>query len=217
MTVIPLSPKVFKGAIVALDPFNPLASVIIFQYNPDQLSRSLTPMGQVDPKLPVGVQRLTGPPKETISLKVTINAADQLESSSKIATEAGIYPQLAAMEMLLYPKSSLVIANTILASLGTMEIQPPEAPLTLFIYGLKRVVPVRLTSYSVTEQYHDPSLNPIVADATLSLQVLSYLDFQKSQKGYYVFLAYQIVKEAMATIGSANNVAKAGAGALNLM
>lgn len=217
MSVIPLSPKVFKGAIVALDPFNPLASVIIFQYNPEQLTRSLTPLGQKDPKIPVGVQRLTGPPKETISLKVTINAADQLETGKGIATEVGIYPQLAAMEMLLYPKSSLVLANTALAALGTMEIQPPEAPLTLFIYGLKRVVPVRMTSYSVTEQYHDASLNPIVADASLSLDVLTYLDFQRSQKGYYIFLSYQVVKETMATIGSLNNLASAGAGVLNLL
>jgi len=217
MTVIPMSPKVFKGAIVALDPFNPLASVIIFQYNPEQLTRTLTPLGQATPKIPVGVQRLTGPPKETISLKVTINATDQLEVANPIATRVGIYPQLAAMEMLLYPKSSLVIANTALAALGTMEIQPPEAPLTLFIYGLKRVVPVRMTSYSVTEQYHDPSLNPIIAEASLTLDVLTYLDFQKSQKGYYIFLAYQVVKEAMATVGSANNLASAGLDVLNLM
>ncbi len=43
MTSFPGSPKVLKGAIIGIDIFNPLASVVVFQYNPGQISRSLDP------------------------------------------------------------------------------------------------------------------------------------------------------------------------------
>ena len=91
------------------------------------------------------VLRLKGAPVETINLEVEIDATDQLETGSSLAISQGIYPQLAALEMLIYPKSALVIANTALLALGTIEVAPPMAPLTLFIWGSKRVLPVRLT------------------------------------------------------------------------
>lgn len=216
MSAIPNQPRVMKGAILALDPFNPIASVIIFQYNPAELTRTLTPVAQTDPQTAVGTLRLSGPPQESISLKVMINAADQLDAGDAVATRAGIYPQLAALEMLLYPKSTLVIANRVLAALGTLEIEPPQAPLTIFVWGIKRVVPVRLKTYSVTEQYHDANLNPIVAEASLGLDVLSYADFLPTQKGYYLFLAHQVMKEAMATIGSLQNLSSVANGQVKL-
>ena len=95
----------------------------------------------------------------------------------------GISPQLSALEMLLYPKSALVIANTVLLAAGTIEIVPPEAPFTLFIWGAKRVLPVRLTSFTITEQAYDPSLNPIRATVNLGMQVLNYSDFPVSHPG----------------------------------
>jgi len=216
MSSFPASPRLIKGAIVALDSFNPLASIVIFQYNPAELTRTLTPKGSGDDKTPIGTQRLTGPPKESITLRVTIDAANQLQQGDRQAATMGIYPQLAALEMLLYPKSSLVLANTALAALGTLELEPPVPPLTLFIWGEKRVVPVTLSSYSVTEQYHDPNLNPIVAEANLTLDVLSYADFLSSQRGYYVFLAHQVVKEAMATLGSINNIGDVAGGNIRI-
>lgn len=202
--------RLTKGAIVALDPFNPLASVIIFQYNPAELTRSLTPPATPSATAPVGAQRLTGPPTEKISLKVTINAEEQMPLVGA-ATGGTVYPQLAALEMLMYPKSVLVIKNSVLAAMGTMEVQPPEAPLTLFIWGFRRVMPVMVESYSVTEQYHDNNLNPLIADADLQLKVLTYQNFTRRQVGYYTFLSYQIVKEAMATVASVSNIAATGA------
>ena len=214
MSSFSASPRLIKGALVSLDSFNPLASIIIFQYNPAELTRTLKPRTKPDDKTPIGTQRLTGPPNESIKLRVTIDAANQLEQGE--GEKFGIYPQLAALEMLLYPKSALVLANAALAALGTMELEPPVPPLTLFIWGEKRVVPVSLSGYSVTEQYHDPNLNPIVADAELSLDVLSYADFLSNQRGYYVFLAHQVVKETMATIGSVNNLADVAGGKLRI-
>jgi len=200
------SPKLIKGAIVGVDLFNPLASVIIFQYNPDTLTRTLQPqmsMGEGDRS---EVTRLKGPPIETIKLDVEIDATDQLDQGNSLTTSLGIYPQLSALEMLIYPKSALVIANTILLAVGTIEVLPSTAPFTLFIWGAKRVLPVRINDFSITEESYDVNLNPIRAKASLGLRVLSYQDFSVTNPGYHLFLAHQIVKEAMATIGSVNNI-----------
>ncbi len=207
MTTFPRSPRLVKGAIVGIDPFNPLASVIVFQYNPKTMTRRLqasTPQGDGARS---EVLRLSGAPVENIDLKVEIDATDQLEAGDAQAESLGIYPQLSALEMLLYPKSAQVILNTALLAVGTIEIVPPAAPFTLFIWGLKRVVPVRLESFSIEEQEYDPSLNPIRADVSLGLRVLSYNDFNVTHPGFAVFMAHQIAKEVMATLGSMGNLA----------
>jgi hypothetical protein len=211
MTTFPGSPRVQKGAIVGIDIFNPLASVIIFQYNPDSLTRTLQAQTTTGETGRSEVLRLKGAPVETIKLDVEIDATDQLEKADPVATGMGIFPQLAALEMLLYPKSALVIANTILMAVGTIEVIPPEAPFTLFIWGPKRVLPVRLTSFTITEEAHDTSLNPIRAKVSLELRVLSYSDFSVTHPGYALFLSHQIIKETMAVIGSAGNITSTGA------
>jgi hypothetical protein len=100
--------------------------------------------------------------------------------------------------MLLYPRSSVVIANTVLALLGNTEIITPQAPLTIFVWGPQRVLPVRLTSFGITEEAYDSNLNPIRAKVDLSLYVLSYNDLKISNPGYFLFLAHQIAKEKLA-------------------
>lgn len=207
MTTFPGAPRLVKGAIIGIDPLNPLASIIVFQYNPKTMTRRLqasTPQGDGARS---EVLRLSGAPTETIDLKVEIDATDQLETGDAVARTTGIYPQLSALEMLLYPKSAQVILNTALLAAGTIEIVPPAAPFTLFVWGLKRVVPVRLDGFSIEEQEYDPDLNPIRAEVSLSLRVLSYNDFDLTHPGFSVFLAHQVAKEVMATIGSVGNVA----------
>ncbi|MBC8028987.1 MAG: hypothetical protein H7Z16_02660 [Pyrinomonadaceae bacterium] len=209
MSTFPGSPKVQKGAIIGLDPFNPLASVIVFQYNPDTLTRTLTAQttGGTNPGEAL---RLKGPPQENITVAMEIDAADQLERADGIATTIGLYPTLSSLEMLLYPKSALVIANELLMAAGVIEVIPPEAPLTLFIWGLKRVVPVRLTTFSITEEAFDTNLNPIRAKVNLGLRVLNYQDLGLLSVGGALFMVHQIVKEVMATIGGVSNVAAIG-------
>jgi hypothetical protein len=193
-----------------MDPFNPLASVIVFQYNPETLTRTLTPQtagGQGGgANAPTEALRLAGPPQETIKVDVVIDATDQLEKGQAPATEIGIHPQLAALEMLLYPKSALVIANEVLMRAGVIEIIPPEAPLTILVWGAKRVVPVRLTDFSITEEMFDPNLNPIHAKVSLGLRVLNYRDLGLLSPGGGLFMAHQLIKEGMATINGAANV-----------
>ena len=43
MSTFPNSPRLIKGALIGVDPFNPLASVVVFQYNPDTMTRRLEP------------------------------------------------------------------------------------------------------------------------------------------------------------------------------
>ncbi len=206
MTDFPNSPRVVKGAIVGVDMFNPLASVIIFQYNPETLTRTLQAQSSGDGGARSEAMRLRGAPVETIKMEVEIDATDQLERADGPTTRMGIYPQLSALEMLLYPKSALVIANTVLMALGTLEIVPPVGPFTLLVWGAKRVLPVRLTEFSITEELHDVGLNPIRAKVALGLRVLSYNDLSLTNPGYYVFLAHQVAKEIMATSGSIRNL-----------
>ena len=201
-------PKTLRGALVGVDVLNPIASVIVFQYNPDTLERTLQPQGSEggDDAAPGEILRLKGPPIETIKVEVEIDATDQLEVAEGQATKSGIHPQLAALEMLVYPKSATVIANTILLAAGTIEVIPPAAPLTMLVWGPRRVLPVKVAEFSITEEAHDAALNPIRARVSLSLRVLSYADLPISNPGHALFLAHQVAKEAMATGASAGGL-----------
>lgn len=202
----PISPRIMKGALVGLDLFKPLASVIVFQYNPETLTRTLQAQAAGDNPARSEAMRLKGPPIETIKMDVEIDAVDQLAAGGGMAEIFGIHPQLAALEMLVYPASSLVIANTIELALGTVEVVAPVGPFTLLVWGLKRVLPVRLTEFSITEELHDPGLNPIRARVSLGLRVLSYNDLSVKHPGYYMFLTHQIVKEVLAGAASTGDV-----------
>lgn len=128
MTTFPNSPRLIKGAIVGIDIFNPIPGVILFQYNPDTLTRRLQARTSDEGGNKSEALRLEGAPQETISLDIEIDATDQLEKAEGTAVSMGIYPQLSALEMLIYPKSSVVIANHVLLATGTIEVIPPVAP-----------------------------------------------------------------------------------------
>ncbi|MDH3657575.1 MAG: hypothetical protein OEM77_05510 [Nitrosopumilus sp.] len=210
----PGSPSVTKGAIVSFDLFNPIPQVVQFQYNPDTLTRSLQGQSEGSGGSTSETFRLSGPPVETISLDIEFDATDKLEhpDENEMVKDMGVFPQLSALEMMLYPKSPLVIANTVLAAMGTMEVVPPEGPFTLFIWGAKRVVPVKLTQFNITEEAHDTSLNPIRAKVQLGMKVLTYNDLSITHPGYAVFLAHQVVKETMSIIGTVNSLEAIGEG-----
>lgn len=219
MTTFPGSPRLLKGAIVGVDLFNPLASVILFQYNPDRLTRSVQHQSAARAQTPGAapnrneILRLKGPPNETISLEIEVDAADQLEEADPIATTLGVHPTLASLEMLLYPKAALMIANEILAEFGVIEVIAPEAPLTLFVWGIKRVLPVRITGFTINELFFDTDLNPIRATVGLSMQVLNYQDLGLASVGGALFMAHQVSKEVIATIGGLSNVSSLGGSA----
>lgn len=211
MTGLSTSPRLLKGAIVGVDPVNPLASVVVFQYNPETLERSIRPSIAGDGAERGEVLRLSGPSEETITVEVELDATDGLERGDPLTTVAGVAPQLAALEMLVQPISSHVIATEVLAAIGITEVMPPEAPLTVFAWGPKRVLPVRVNDLAITEQAFDPQLNPILAKARLGLRVLTYHDLGLDSLGGSLSLAHQVIAETMATTASVGTLASTGA------
>lgn len=210
MTPSPNSPRILKGAIVGIDPFNPVASVIVFQYNPDSMTRTLQPQSSGGEGSVLETQRLKGAPVETIKMDIEIDVVDQREQKETIEETSGIFPQLAALEMLVYPKTLQLLLNLGFLAAGRIEIVPPAGPLTLLIWGLKRMLPVKITEFSITEEAFDSKLNPLRAKASLGLRVLSYNDLSVTHPGYYLFVYHQSLKETMATIWSANNLSNLG-------
>lgn len=207
MTASPISPSVSKGALVHADPFRPVPGVVVFQYNPETLTRTLaarTTGGEGG----TGPLRLAGPPEETVKLSVEIDATDQLERGDPMTQAVGIAPELAALELLLYPASAVVIANEALARAGVVEILPVEAPLTLLVWGI-RTLPVRLTEFSVTEEAFDPTLNPVRAKVDLGLRVVSYHDTGLASVVGALSMATQVAREVLAATTTAEAVAAA--------
>ena len=214
MTGFPGSPRVVKGGIVLIDPTTAaLVRVIVLQYNPDTLSRTLQVQameGEGGDRLEA--LRLKAPPIETFKLEAEIDATDQLEfpDQNPLATQAGIYPQLAALETIVYPASGELQANDILAQIGTLEIAPMEAPLTLFVWSRTRVLPARITEFSITEEAFDTALNPIRAKISLGLRVLSVTDLSFGHKGGMLFMAYLQAKERLAAQNQAASLSALG-------
>ena len=205
MTVGPSSPRLLKGALVSVALPDPRPSVVTFQYNPDTLTRSFQPQAAGEGGDRSEAMRLRGAPVESIRLEIELDATDALERGDPGTGASGILAQLAALEILLYPRSPLVIANAALLATGTIEVVPPLAPFTLLVWSPWRILPVRVTELSVTEEAHDALLNPIRARASLGLRVLTYDDLPISHPGYHLFLAHQIVKETLASVASVNN------------
>jgi hypothetical protein len=199
MTTFPNSPKLLKGGIVLIDPDSgAVIRIIALQYNPDTLSRTLQVKGVGEGGDRSQALRLKGPPVETLKLDAEIDATDQLEIADGTATEVGLHPQLAALEILVYPTSGRLQSNNDLAAVGTLEIAPMESPLTLFIWSKNRILPVRITDFSVTEEAFDPALNPIRAKVSLGMRVLSVDDLGFSHRGGNLFMTYLRNKEQLA-------------------
>jgi hypothetical protein len=203
MTTFSGSPRLIKGGLVLLDPqTSAVQKIIALQYNPDTLTRTLQPQavgteGSADRSQAL---RLKGPPVETIKIEAEIDAADQMAQGDTQVGQYGILPLLSALEMIVYPPSSQLEANHRLSQAGKLEIAPMQAPLTLFIWSQSRIVPVRLTDFSITEEAFDPNLNPLRAKVSLGMRVLSVSDLGFDQRGGSLFLLYQKEKERLASL-----------------
>ncbi|MEO1625056.1 MAG: hypothetical protein AAFV25_07850 [Bacteroidota bacterium] len=204
----------------------PLPNTIIFQYNPATLSRTLqvwNPNGGSNGRASLTAQ--PNDPPETFNLELQLDAADALEkpSSHPIAFVSGVADRIAAMEMLLYPQEEdlagelLGAVNDALGGLfggGNNSSRPPSrgtVPVVLFVWGPGRIVPVRLTSFTVEEQAFSPLLYPIRAKVTMGLQILSRKDFpcnlslsQEIAVGAFQWTRKQ--KQVLAAANTANTV-----------
>lgn len=216
MTTFPGAPKLVRGGIVLIDPQSgAVERVIVLQYNPETLSRSLQVKG-------VGAEggdrsealRLMGPPVETLQLEAEIDATDQLEAGDATAAELGVHPQLAALETIVYPRSADLLANNAQATRGVLEIAAMETPLALFVWSRNRVLPVRVTEFSITEEAFDPNLNPLRAKVRLGLRVLTVDDLGFDHKGGSLFVVHHQLKEQLSRRGPAGALRDVGLGGI---
>ena len=193
-----VSPLVKKGALLVYEPNTGIPlNTIPFQYNPETLRRSLQPQSVGDQPDRTELLRLKGPAVEIIHCDIEIDATDLLEKQDPTTLRYGIAPQLAALELLVYPSTSVLIANEILSLVGTIEILPMSSNLTVLSLGPNRVAPVRLTSIETTEEQFDPKLNPIRAKVSLAMRVLNVNDVGFVSPAGAMYLAYQMAKESM--------------------
>jgi hypothetical protein len=219
MSSFPNSPRLVRGGIVTMDPVtSAVRGIIALQYNPDSLSRSL--QIQALPGSQDGVRvdalRLRGPAIETIKLEAELDATDQLELPRQypITVQNGLHPQLAQLEMLINPTVETLQADNAMANSGTLEIIPLEQALTLFVWGKSRVVPVRITEFSITEEAFDATLNPIRAKVSLGLRVLNIDDLGFNHPGGQMFITYLTNKERLASQASSVAISVLGLGGL---
>jgi hypothetical protein len=214
MSTFPGSPRLLKGGIVLVDPDSgAIERVIVLQYNPDTLTRTLQVQGVgAESGDRLEAMRLKGPPVETYKLEAEFDATDQLETPDQFPNivSMGLEPQLAALETIIYPSTTQLQAANAIVDFGTIEIAPAEAPMALFVWSQKRIVPVRITDFSITEEAFDTSLNPIRAKVTLGLRVLSVNDLGFSHKGSSLFLTYQQQKERMAAMNAPGTLSALG-------
>ena len=196
-----LSPRHLRGGLVQMDPGSgQILRVIGLQYNPDTLTRTLQVQATGESGDRSEAMRLRGAAVESIKLEAEIDATDRLDDpeSNPDAVSLGIHPELAALEALVHPRADDLQANDALAAAGVLEVLPLEAPLTLFVWSRQRVVPVRVTDLSVTEEAFDVALNPLRAKVSLSLRVLSVDDLGFGHRGGTLFMAYLRAKESLA-------------------
>lgn len=205
----PGSPPTLRGAIVAVEATSPSTRVVVFQYNPEQVTRSLAPRGGESGQRSADVHRAWGAPTESVSMTVEVDAADQLADGNAVAVSTGILPQLSVLEMLMHPGSVRVIANSLLLAAGTIEVLPIETPMAVLVWGPTRILPVKLTTLEITEEAFDPALNPIRATVDVQAQVLTYDDLPLTDAGYGIYLAHLVIKEALAGVGSVVGAASA--------
>jgi hypothetical protein len=202
----PFSPRTLRGAIVSFKLPDPIPNVIVFQYNPASLSRTLEARTSGGGE-GAGEEafRIAGAPNETIKLDIELDDTDGMAGSDE-ARPGGVVAQLAALEMLIAPSTAVVIANTVLAQVGTIEIIPPQAPFTVLVLGRHRILPVRISEFGVSEDEFAPDLTPIRAKVSLGFKVLTYSDLPFTHVGHHLSLARQLSSEVLARIANVGSL-----------
>ncbi len=186
--------KFLRGALVEYggNLLGPIPNVVVFQFNPEQLARTITiptppaATGGTDQRRTVETGQTATPPTETLTITANFSAADDLGRGgalSAVPRVFGIGPQLAALEKMVYPPSQVggligaaidAIGSAISGSAGsppTRTVPRERLPRVLFIWGLTRILPVRITSMTLTEQQFDFLLNPVQAQVQIGLAV----------------------------------------------
>lgn len=241
------SPKLLKGALIEFSErfIGPIPNVIVFQYNPETMTRTLEVWNQnsggsgAESTSSNDTSHTAQPfdPPESFTLALELDAADALEKpeSHPVAFISGVADRIAAMEMLLYPQGDSLLGGLLGSVTGSLSVggsvggssigggiggasgamqtaSRGTVPVVLFVWGPGRIVPVRLTSFSVEEQAFSPMLYPIRAKVSIGLKILTPKDFPTCNRKLSEELAITAFKftrkqkEVLAMANMANSV-----------
>ena len=177
------SPQLIKGALIQLieDIVGIVPNIIVFQYNPTNLTNQLQPWNpfEVDQTQRGSQAPNVQPfdPKESFTLKLELDAADDLEDGDAVTVLVGVADRLAALKKLLVPTEGLfgdlVASAQALLGDASARAERPTVPVAFFVWGPGRILPVRVTSFSVEETLFSPTLYPLQATVSLGLEVLT--------------------------------------------
>lgn len=213
--------RMLRGALIEYgsDFLGPIPNVVIFQFNPESLIRSI----QIPPRNTGATARETSQAGEAPVEKVTVNAvfsaADALNDNKALARAFGVGPQIAALEKMVYPSGKLsgligaaidaigsAIAGAGPDSGPTQPIPREPQPRILFIWGLTRLVPVMIESMTITEQQYDYLLNPVEAQVSIGLAVVPPSQCSDDVIGKGALEYTNVAKEAQAALNLANTI-----------
>jgi len=191
MPDFPGRPLLLKGALVVFETPIPVpTNVIVFQYNPETMTRKISQPaggaqagggGSANPCSTAGDTRNNLLlPTESYQLAVELDAADQMEINDPVTNLVGLHPALAALEMLMYPPPAEVLLNKTLVAFGSAFVNSPQVPMVLFVWGAPRVVPVIVNSVTITESAYDQLLNPIQAKVDLDMRSMTDIELQNA-------------------------------------
>lgn len=210
--------RYLKGAIVEfVQTFTaPVPNVIVFQFNPETMTHTWTqPIAAPANESAGNPLAVKGSPGETFQFTIVMDAndmiADGTPEAQDQATKTGIYSRLAALEMLQYPidpASANNLLGTPSAGAKDSKVSVPlgQIPTVLFVWGSGRILPVRVTTLTITERIYDPLLNPTHAEAVLGLRVLppEELVYLKGRQGEIATAAYSHTMSLRKQLAAAN-------------
>lgn len=138
--------------------------------------------------------------QETIQLDIRLDATDKMNEGDTIVGQFGVLPQLATLELMVHPKSDSILGAALGSLLGSSGgISRPRTanpPVILFMWGYTRIMPVNISSMSITETEFNTQLSPTRASVSVGLSVIEGNDpFYKYSK---------LAKEAMSVLNLAN-------------
>jgi hypothetical protein len=206
--------KVTKGALIEYgsDFLGPLPNVVIFQFNPEDLDRQYRIQRRDDGNVPARqteTHSAFSAPVESFTLNLKFDAADDLDADDPIATVFGVGPQLAALEKMANPAGGSKLLGAAIDAIGdaigavtgaARPIPPEKLPRLLFIAGPTKAMPVEITSLSIKETLFDTALQPIRADVTIGLEVITFPPGSDDLIGQGALEYQKTVKDAQAVL-----------------
>jgi len=120
--------------------------------------------------------------------------------------DEGVFRKTAGCDLI---TGAVATARALVGKAAKQAVRP-TVPVVLFVWGPGRILPVRVTSFSVEETLFSPSLHPIQATVTLGLEVLTP-DVFKSQRDITTDIAVaaynlaRLQEDSLAVAHIANN------------